>query len=228
MGDILKKQDRDIVFSLCQYGAGNVWEWGNDVGGHLWRMTGDIRDDWPSMTGIGFQQTGREQFAGPGGWNDTDMLVVGMVGWSQGSRPTNLTPNEQLTHISLWALQAAPMLIGADLSQIDEWTTNVLGNREVLGVNQDVLGKPAGRKSSDGWVEVWARPLADGTMAVGLFNRGPEAATVTAKFSDLGLTGTQAVRDLWTHKDLPPAREQISATVPRHGVVFVRIGKPKS
>ena len=78
MGDILKKQDRDIVFSLCQYGAGSVWEWGNDVGGHLWRMTGDIRDDWPSMTGIGFQQTGREQFAGPGGWNDTDMLVVGM------------------------------------------------------------------------------------------------------------------------------------------------------
>ena len=162
MGDILEKQDRDIVFSLCQYGAGNVWEWGKDVGGHLWRMTGDIRDDWPSMTGIGFQQTGHEQFAGPGGWNDTDMLVVGIVGWSQGTRPTNLTPNEQLTHISLWALQAAPLLIGADLSQIDDWTTNILGNREMLGVNQDALGKAAGRKTSDGWVEVWARPLADG------------------------------------------------------------------
>jgi alpha-galactosidase len=227
MGDILKKLDRDIVFSLCQYGAGNVWEWGNDVGGHLWRMTGDITDSWPSMTGIGFQQTGREQFAGPGGWNDTDMLVVGLVGWGRDQRPTGLTPNEQLTHISLWALQAAPMLIGADLSQIDDWTTNVLGNREVLGVNQDALGRPAGRKFSDGWVEVWARPLDDGTMAVGLFNRGPEAATVTAKFSDLGLTGTQPVRDLWLHKDLPSARDQFSATVPRHGVVLVKMGTPK-
>jgi alpha-galactosidase len=227
MGDILKKQDRDMIFSICQYGAGNVWEWGNEVGGHLWRMTGDIRDNWPSMSNIGFQQTGREQFAGPGGWNDTDMLVVGMVGWSQGTRPTELTPDEQITHISLWALQAAPLLIGADLSKIDEWTTNILGNREVLAVNQDVLGKPAGRKMSDGWVEVWARPLEDGTMAVGLFNRSPEAAKVTAKFSDLGLTGSQPVRDLWLQKDLARAQNEFSATVPRHGAALVKIGAPK-
>ena len=120
MGNILKTLDRDVVFSVCQYGAGNVWEWGNEVGGHLWRMTGDITDTWPSMTSIGFQQTGREQYAGPGGWNDTDMLVVGMVGWSSGSRPTRLTPDEQITHITLWALQAAPMLMGTDLSRIDE------------------------------------------------------------------------------------------------------------
>lgn len=224
MGDILKKQERDIVFSICQYGTGNVWEWGNEVGGHLWRMTGDIRDDWPSMTGIGFQQTGREQFAGPGGWNDTDMLVVGTVGWSQGSRPTNLTPNEQLTHMALWALQAAPLLIGADLSQIDDWTTNILGNREMLAVNQDVLGKPAGRKTSDGWTEVWARPLEDGSMAVGLFNRGAEAASVSVNFSDLGITGSRSVRDIWLQKDLPRATNSFTATVPRHGVVFVRIG----
>jgi alpha-galactosidase len=227
MGDILKKQERDIVFSICQYGAGNVWEWGNEVGGHLWRMTGDIRDDWPSMTGIGFQQTGREQYSGPGGWNDTDMLVVGMVGWSQGPHPTNLTPNEQITHMSLWALQAAPLLIGADLSKIDEWTTDLLGNREMLAVNQDELGKAAGRKASDGWTEVWARPLSDGTMAVGLFNRGPEPTPVAAKFSDLGLTGSQPVRDLWLHKDLGRVSTQFSATVPRHGAVLVRIGTPK-
>ena len=227
MGNILKKQDRDMIFSICQYGAGNVWEWGNEVGGHLWRMTGDIRDNWPSMSNIGFQQTGREQFAGPGGWNDTDMLVVGMVGWSQGSRPTELMFDEQITHMSLWALQAAPLLIGADLSKIDEWTTNILGNREVLAVNQDVLGKPAGRKMSDGWVEVWARPLEDGTMAVGLFNRSPEAATVTAKFSDLGLTGSQPVRDLWLHKDLARVQNEFSASVPRHGAVLVKIGQPK-
>jgi alpha-galactosidase len=224
MGDILKKQERDIVFSICQYGAGNVWEWGKEVGGHLWRMTGDIRDDWPSMTGIGFQQTGREQYAGPNGWNDTDMLVVGMVGWSQGTRPTNLTPNEQLTHMALWALQAAPLLIGADLSKIDDWTTNILGNREMLAVNQDALGKPAARKMSDGWVEVWARPLEDGSMAVGLFNRGPEAARVLAKWSDLGLTGAHPVRDIWLQKDLGRATNEFSAEVPRHGVVFVKIG----
>jgi alpha-galactosidase len=227
MGDILRKQDRDIVFSICQYGAGNVWEWGRQVGGHLWRMTGDIRDDWPSMTGIGFQQTGREQSSGPGGWNDTDMLVVGTVGWSQGSRPTNLTPNEQITHITLWALQAAPMLIGADLSTIDEWTTNLLGNREVLAVNQDELGRAAGRKWSDGWTEVWARPLSDGTIAVGLFNRGPEDATVTATFTDLGISGSQPMRDLWLHKDLGRVSEKFAVTVPRHGAMLVKIGAPK-
>ena len=227
MGEILGRQDRDIVFSICQYGAGNVWEWGREVGGHLWRMTGDIRDDWPSMSGIGFQQTGREQYSGPGGWNDTDMLVVGMVGWSQGTRPTNLTPNEQLTHMALWALQAAPLLIGADLSKADEWTTNILGNREMLAVNQDALGKAAARKMSDGWVEVWARPLEDGTTAVGLFNRGPEPATVAAKWSELGLSGAQPVRDIWLQKDLGRFSNEFSATVPRHGVVFVKIGTAK-
>jgi alpha-galactosidase len=115
------------------------------------------------------------------------------------------------------------MLIGADLSQIDDWTTNILGNREMLAVNQDALGKPAGRKSSDGWVEVWARPLEDGSMAVGLFNRGPEAAPVSVDFAELGLTGSHAVRDVWQQKDLGRVAGKFSATVPRHGVVLVRI-----
>jgi alpha-galactosidase len=228
MRGVLDRLDRDFVYSICQYGWGKVWEWGQEAGGNLWRMTGDIRDSWPSMAGIGFQQTGREKYAGPGHWNDTDMLVVGMVGWSQGSRPTNLTPNEQLTHIALWALQAAPMLIGADLSRIDDWTTNVLGNREVLAVSQDVLGRPAGRVTSDGWVDVWARPMSDGTMAAGLFNRSPEAATVTAKFPDLGLSGSQPVRDLWLQEDLGSFSDAFSVTVPRHGVVFVKVGRPRN
>jgi len=227
MRTALDHVNRDFVFSLCQYGWGNVWEWGQSVGGNLWRMTGDITDSWQSMSSIAFQQTGREKYAGPGHWNDTDMLVVGMVGWSQGSRPTNLTSSEQLTHVSLWALQAAPMLIGADLSQIDQWTTDLLGNREVLAVNQDVLGQAAGRRSGDGWVEVWARPLSDGTMAVGLFNRSPEPAPVSVKLADLGLTGSQPVRDLWRHQNLPVAHDVLAATVPRHGVVLVRVGAPK-
>ncbi len=129
--------------------------------------------------------------------------------------------------MALWALQAAPLLIGADLSKLDDWTTNILGNREMLGVNQDALGKAASRKMSDGWVEVWVRPLEDGTMAVGLFNRGPEAAAVAASWKDLELTGSQPVRDLWQQKDLGRFSTQFSGTVPRHGVVFVKVGTPK-
>ena len=224
--------DRDVVFSLCQYGWGDVWEWGKDVGGNLWRVTGDITDTWPSMSSIAFQQTGHEAFAGPGHWNDTDMLVVGRLGWGRtdNPRPTSLTPNEQLTHISLWALQAAPMLIGADMANIDQWTVDLLGNREVLAINQDPLGKAARRVWADSWTQVWARPLADGTVAVGLFNRAPEAAPVTVKFADIGVTDRlPPIRFPWTHQDLggyAGSGREYTTTVPRHGVVLLRIGTP--
>jgi alpha-galactosidase len=227
MRSILDGLDRDFVFSLCQYGWGDVWTWGADVGGNLWRVTGDITDSWTSMSGIGFAQTGHEQYAGPGHWNDTDMLVVGKLGWGRTLRDTRLTPNEQLTHISLWALQAAPLIIGADLSQIDPFTTDLLGNSEVLAVDQDTLGKAAGRILQDGRTEVWARPLADGAMAVGLFNRDLVPRTITVRWSDLGLTGSQPVRDLWRHEDMGVKRDELSATVPRHGVLLVKIGAPK-
>ena len=231
MRGVLDKLDRDIVFSLCQYGWGKVWEWGDQVGGNLWRVTGDITDTWPSMSAIGFQQTGHEKFAGPGHWNDTDMLVVGHLGWGRidPPRPTNLTPNEQLTHISLWALQAAPLLIGADMKQIDEWTVNLLGNREVLAINQDPLGRAAGRVWSDNWTQIWARPLEDGTMAVGLFNRAPEAMPMTMKFADLGLPDMSPIRFPWTQSDLAGVAgngKQYTATVPRHGVVLMKVGRP--
>jgi alpha-galactosidase len=225
MRGVLDKLDRDIVYSLCQYGWGDVWEWGEEVGGNLWRVTGDITDTWPSMSSIGFAQTGHEKHAGPGHWNDTDMLVVGKVGWGRELRDSRLTPNEQITHITLWALQAAPLLIGADMSQIDEFTLNLLGNPEVLGVNQDVLGQAAGRTKGDGRLEVWSRKLSDGSTAVGLFNRGPVAAKVTATWEDLGISGSKRVRDLWQHKDLGSFSDEFSATVPRHGAVFVRIAE---
>jgi alpha-galactosidase len=228
MRGILDSLPRDLVFSLCQYGWGDVWTWGNDVGGDLWRVTGDITDSWTSMSGIGFAQTGHEQYAGPSGWNDTDMLVVGKLGWGRALRDTHLSPDEQLTHISLWALQAAPLIIGADLSQIDTFTTNLLGNPEVLAVDQDPLGHAAGRTLKQGNTEVWARPLADGTMAVGLFNRDLVPRTVQVKWSDIGRSGAQPVRDLWQHKDLGAQREGYSVVVPRHGVVFVKVGAPKS
>ena len=227
MRSILDSLDRDLVFSLCQYGWGDVWTWGADVGGDLWRVTGDITDSWSSMSGIGFAQTGHERFAGPSHWNDTDMLVVGKLGWGRALRDTRLTPDEQLTHISLWALQAAPLIIGADLSQLDEFTTSLLGNPEVLAVDQDPLGRAAGRTVTDGRTEIWARPLSDGTMAVGLFNRDLVARTITLRWSDLGLAGSQPVRDLWRQQDLGAKRDEYSVVVPRHGVVMVRVGAPK-
>lgn len=224
MRAILDSLDRDFIYSLCQYGWGDVWTWGEEIGGNVWRVTGDITDTWASMSTIGFAQTGHEQHAGPGHWNDTDMLVVGKVGWGRELRDSRLTPNEQLTHISLWALQAAPLLIGADLTQLDEFTTNLLGNREVLAVSQDPLGKAAGRTLRDGRTEVWARPLSDGTMAVGLFNRDLVARTVSVRWSDLGLRGDQMVRDLWQQRDLGRRGDAFSVVVPRHGVVLIKIG----
>ena len=118
----LDKVSRDIVYSLCQYGMGNVWEWGTEVGGNCWRTTGDITDTWTSMSKIGFNQAGHEKYAGAGHWNDPDMLVVGLVGWGPQLHPTHLTPDEQYTHISLWSLLSAPLLIGCDLSKLDDFT----------------------------------------------------------------------------------------------------------
>ena len=138
MQEALQKQSRDILYSLCQYGAGNVWEWGTEVGGNSWRTTGDINDSWGSVENIGFKQAGKEKYAGPGHFNDPDMLVVGKVGWGN-LHPTRLKPNEQYTHISLWCLLASPLLIGCDMTQLDEFTLGLLTNDEVLDVNQDPL-----------------------------------------------------------------------------------------
>lgn len=228
MRGILDTLDRDVVYSLCQYGWGNVWEWGDEVGGNLWRVTGDITDTWVSMSTIGFAQTGHERFAGPGHWNDTDMLVVGKVGWGRALRDSRLSRNEQVTHITLWSLQAAPLLIGADLSQADPFTVDLLGNPEVLAVNQDPLGEPASQRSSDGYVEIWSRKLSDGTTVVGLFNRSPVDTKVSASWKTLGLSGTLRVRDLWQHRDLGTFTREFSTTVPRHGAVFLKVGSRSS
>jgi alpha-galactosidase len=221
----LDKVERDIVFSLCQYGMGKVWEWGAPVGGNCWRTTGDITDTWSSMSGIGFGQAGHERYAGPGHWNDPDMLVVGYVGWSSRVRPTRLTPNEQYTHISLWCLLCAPLLIGCDMTRLDEFTLNLLTNDEVLDVNQDALGRQAARIVKNGAAEIWAKDLEDGSKAVGLFNRGEDETTIVLKWSNLGLSGKLKVRDLWRQKDLGKFSGQFQTGVPRHGVVLLKVGR---
>ncbi len=221
----LDECSRDIVFSLCQYGMGDVWKWGAEVGGNCWRTTDDISDNWSSMSRIGFGQNGHEEYAGPGHWNDPDMLVVGKVGWGPQLHPTKLNPNEQVTHISLWCLLSSPLLIGCDMSSMDKFTVALLTNDEVLEINQDPLGKPAARISKNGETEVWARPLYDGAMAVGLFNRGGQAAKVKVSWSDLNREGPQQVRDLWQHTDLGEHVDGYEATVARHGTVLVKVGK---
>ncbi len=223
----LDQVHRDILFSFCQYGMGNVWEWGAEIGGNSWRTTGDIRDTWGSMSRIGFGQAGHEKYAGPGHFNDPDMLVVGQVGWGPSLHPTHLTPNEQYTHISLWCLLAAPLLIGCDMTQMDDFTLNLLSNDEVLAVDQDPLGRQAARVAQNGPLEVWAKDMEDGSKAVGLFNRGYSEAPVTASWSSLGLAGKQKVRDLWRQRDLGDFTGSFTASVPRHGVVLVRIWPAK-
>jgi alpha-galactosidase len=227
MRDALAKVDRDIVYALCQYGYGDVWQWGAEAGGHLWRSSGDLLDTWSNLQSVGFRQAGRERWTKPGEWNDTDMLVVGTLGWGPNLRPSRLTPNEQMLHIALWALQAAPLFIGADLSKLDAFTLALLTNTEVIDVDQDPLGQAASRVWHDARREIWARPLVDGTMAVGLFNRGLTSSDITVDWSQLGLRGRQPVRDLWQRKSLGAFQEKFNATVPRHGVVFLKIGKPR-
>ena len=225
MSAALAAQPRDIVFSLCQYGLADVWKWGADVGGNSWRTTGDITDTWESMTEIGFSQAGHELYAKPGNWNDPDMLVVGKVGWGPQLHPTKLSPNEQYTHISLWCLLASPLLIGCDMTQMDDFTLNLLTNDEVLDVSQDPLGKQAGRVLKDGDLEVWAKDMEDGSKSVGLFNRGPWKSEIKVRWSDLGIKGKQVVRDLWRQKDLGKFSNEFKASVPRHGVVLVKIAR---
>jgi len=225
MSKALDESGRDIVFSMCQYGMGKVWEWGADCGGNLWRTTNDSRDVWSTVSAIGFRQNGHDKFAGPGHWNDPDMLMVGKLAGPSGLHPTNLTPNEQIAQVTLWSLLAAPLLLSCDLSQMDQFTLDLLTNDEVLDVDQDPLGKPAGRKARKGGSEVWSRPLFDGTVAVGLFNRVSRPSDVTVKWSDLGISGPRPVRDLWQQKDLGVYESSFKTVAPRHGVVLIKIGK---
>ncbi len=218
----LAQVNRDIVYSLCQYGMGDVWKWGESVNGNCWRTTGDIGDSWSSMSSIGFSQDGHEKYAGPGHWNDPDMLVVGWVGWGPQLHPTRLTPSEQYTHITLWSLLSAPLLIGCDLTKLDDFTLNLLTNDEVLAVDQDPLGQPAHRVSAKEGIEVWARPLADGTKAVGLFNRNDEATTVVFRPSEVGLPGSHLIRDLWRQKGLGSFSE-VMFTIRAHGCELLKV-----
>jgi len=222
----LNKQNRDFIYNLCQYGMGNVWEWGAEVGGHCWRTTGDLgiaTSLYNNVITYGFLHNGKEQWAGPGHWNDPDYLLIGWIGWKGALRPTPLTPNEQYTHVSLWCLLAAPLIFSGDMTKLDEFTLSLLTNDEVIEVDQDPLGRQANRVAWDGDSQVWAKDMEDGSKAVGLFNVDEIETTVRVRWSDLGLKGRQRVRDLWRQKDLGTFEGWFETKVPRHGAVLIRL-----
>jgi alpha-galactosidase len=229
MRDALNVSGRPIVLSICEWGNAKPWQWGQKAGGNLWRTTGDITDKfegkvtWPNgaccawgMANIVDMQEGLEGYAGPGHWNDPDMLEVGNGG---------MTTTEYRSHFSLWAVLAAPLMAGNDIAAMTPEIKEILTNKEVIAIDQDALGQQGRRISREGNLEVYARPLADGSRAVVLFNRGASEQPITVTWEELGypahLTGT--VRDLWQHKDLGSVTGKFTATVASHGVVMVRI-----
>ncbi len=228
MRDALDAAGRPIVLSLCEWGTNKPWLWGNGIG-NLWRTTGDISDKWEGQTkwpdgsccsngmlAIVDQQVGLESFAGPGHWNDPDMLEVGNGG---------MTDVEYRSHFSLWSILAAPLISGNDLRSMRPEIREILINKEVIAVDQDPLGKEGHRVSKKGDLEVWAKEMADGSRAAVLLNRGASEQKITLRWNDLGYPSHLAanLRDLWSHKDLGSFKEQFSTSVPSHGVVMVKV-----
>ncbi|MBP1677550.1 MAG: Alpha-galactosidase [Bacteroidetes bacterium] len=230
MGDLLRQQPRDIVFSVCQYGMSDVWKWGDSVNGNCWRTTNDITDTWTSVKNIALNQDKSAPYAKPGNWNDPDMLVVGHVGWGN-PHPSKLKPDEQYLHISLWSLFAAPLLIGCDMEKLDDFTLNLLTNDEVIDVNQDPLGKQATCLQTMGDLRIYVKELEDGSRAVGFCNFGLDVVDISYKdFAKLGIKGQNVVRDLWRQKDIAKIDSQTSdlkIKVPVHGVVLYKFSQVK-
>jgi alpha-galactosidase len=216
MGDALRATGRPIVYNLCQYGRQDVWKWGPEVGGNLWRTTGDIRDTWDSMSHIGFGQSDLATYAKPGHWNDPDMLEIGNGGMSQ---------TEYRTHMTLWSMLAAPLLAGNDLRSVPPGILEILTNREVIAIDQDKDGVQGRRIRVDGDQETWTRPLAGGGMAIAIFNRGTDVARIAGKWADLGVPAKFRARDLWEKKDIAAAGPGYEFSVPSHGVVLLRVDR---
>ena len=211
----LAQAGRPMVFSICNWGVKAPWLWAPAIG-NLWRTTEDISDSYDRMSVIGFSQDGLEKSAGPGHWNDPDMLEVGNGGMNR---------NEYRTHMALWTLLSAPLLAGNDLRSMTPETKEMLTNPEVIAVDQDAKGVQGHRVWDQGPLEIWVKPLADRSQAVGLFNRGESILKMTLDFKVLGLTGSAKLRDLWERRDLGVAQQSYTTDVPKHGVVLLRISQ---
>jgi alpha-galactosidase len=221
MADALRHSGRDIIFSLSNNlnitNAPSVTPLANS-----WRTTGDIKANWKSMSDRGFGQDQWRKFSRPGHWNDPDMLEIA----TQERNQPGLTPDEEYTHMTLWCLLCAPLLLANDMGEMDAFTKNLLENDEVLSVSQDSLGDQAVEISRDGDARVYAKKMADGSKAVGLFNTGTNGTiTVTVKWSDLKISGSQNVRDLWRQKDLGRFKNDFSLPVAAHSAELVKISR---
>ncbi len=225
----LDASGRPIVLSICEWGKNQPWLWGQEAGGNLWRTTGDIEDRWGGkekfkdgsccsngVLAILDEQVGIGPYAGPGHWNDPDMLEVGNGG---------MTTTEYRSHFSLWAILAAPLIAGNDLRNMTPEIHDILTNKEVIAVDQDPLGREGRRVAKDGDLEIWAKQMKDGSRAVVLLNRGNSQHEITVHWNEIGYPDhlSAAVRDLWTHKDLGNSTGKFSAPVESHGVVMVTI-----
>jgi alpha-galactosidase len=223
MRDALKASGRPILFSICEWGSTKPWLWAGSIG-NMWRSTGDIQDCWDckkTWGGNGVVQIldlmdGIESYAGPGHWNDPDMLEVGNGG---------MTTTENRAHFSMWALFSAPLLAGNDIEHMSPDTKEILLNKEVIAIDQDTLGRQGRRVKKDGDLEIWSKQLADGGRAVALLNRGAAAAKISVAWTDIGYPDSlsASVRDLWAKKDVGRKSGGYSAEVPSHGVVMVKV-----
>lgn len=214
MGEALRQTGRPIVYALCQYGRAGVVQWGSHVGASLWRTTSDIGDRYASMAKIGFAQADLAAFAGPGHWNDPDMLEVGNGGMST---------NEYKTHFSLWAMIAAPLIAGNDIRNMSPDVAAIFLNGEVIAVDQDSLGTGGKRISSSGGVEIWRKPLASGDTAIAIFNHSNEEVRSVISWDTLSIGKGYAVRDLWAHADRGTTSEVFSEPVSAHGAIVLRL-----
>ena len=216
MHDALVATGRPIVFSLCQYGWFHTWEWGPEVGGNLWRTTDDINDHYGSMAAIGFSQAGLAKFAGPGHWNDPDMLEVGNGG---------MTEDEYRTHMTLWVILAAPLLAGNDLSKMSPQTLAMLTNKEVIAVDQDALGKQGDRAWAQGPSEIWTKPLSGGAKAIALFNRADSNEPITLDLKAVGVSEHAKLRDLWKGTEVEVTGGKYTVLIPKHGAVLLKASR---
>ncbi|MGH7953477.1 MAG: glycoside hydrolase family 27 protein, partial [Limisphaerales bacterium] len=212
--DDLKAAGRPILFSLCQYGMQDVWKWGASVGGQMWRTTGDIGDNFNSMVLHGLEENGLEKFAGPGHWNDPDMLEVGNG---------KMSDEEYRTQMSLWCILAAPLFAGNDLTEMKPATLEILTNPEVIAIDQDAAGVQGHCAWQEGPTEIWLKPLADGSKAIGIFNLDNHPMTITANFKTFGLPKKIQARDLWLRKDLGTFKRNLTVSVPKHGSVLLKV-----
>lgn len=228
MGDLLKQQDRDIVYNLCQYGMGDVWTWGGAVSGNSWRTAGDLGLELDRIFDVALKNSEHREYSKPGEWNDPDYIQIGWIGSARnyGSpQRVEMPASLQYAYMSLWSLMAAPIIYSGDMTKLDEFTLNVLCNPEVIEVDQDPLGESGRVIRISGEQFIMIKNLCDGSVAAGLFNRSASPADVSLSFSELGITGKAKIRDLWRQKDIGKFNEKYEAVVPAQGVVMVRITK---